>query len=76
LSLWTRMARSPKAPGHEGPPKESNDSHQLTKATPKDSSSGRDSRFGLARPVLVRIQKGGIEPSWLGARQKPAQNRP
>jgi hypothetical protein len=43
-----------KAPGHEGPLKESNDSHQLTNAIPKGLSSGRDSRFGLARPVLDR----------------------
>ena len=40
-----------KAPGHEGPHKESNDSHPLTKATPKGLSTDRDSRFGLARPV-------------------------
>jgi hypothetical protein len=39
-----------KAPGHEGPHKESNDSHQFTNAP--NFSNGRDSRFGLARPVL------------------------
>ena len=42
-----------KAPGHEGPHKESNDSHQFTNASPKDLSSGRDSRLGLARPALL-----------------------
>jgi hypothetical protein len=34
-------------PDRVGTLKESNDSHQLTKATPKGLSSGRDSRFGL-----------------------------
>jgi hypothetical protein len=33
--------------------KESNDSHPLTKANPKGLSNGRDSRFGLARPLLA-----------------------
>src|ERR1700679_1547602 len=35
-----------KAPGHEGPHKESNDSHQGMGATPKGFSNGRDSHFG------------------------------
>jgi hypothetical protein len=39
------------APDRVATLKESNDSHQLTKAAPMDSSNGRDSRFGLARPV-------------------------
>jgi len=37
-----------------GTAKESNDSHQPAIATPKGFSNGRDSRFGLTRPVLER----------------------
>jgi hypothetical protein len=41
-------------PDREGPLKESNVSHRLTRATPMDSSNGRDNRFGLARLVHER----------------------
>jgi hypothetical protein len=40
-----------KAPGHEGPYKESNECHRVTITTPNGLSSGRDSGFALARPV-------------------------
>jgi hypothetical protein len=51
---WTyRLVRERSREAQRRRLKESNDSHLGTKATPKDSSNGRDSRFGLARPVQV-----------------------
>jgi hypothetical protein len=56
----------PKRSGHKnpdraGPLKDSNDSHLLSRANPIALSNGRDSRFGLARPVLACV--GGIDSS-------------
>jgi hypothetical protein len=58
-----------KAPGHQGPHKESNDSHQFTNATPKGFSNGRDSRFGLARADASHVQpleKSHRAAKWAG----------
>ena len=57
-----------KAPGHEGPLKELNDSLPLTKATPKGLSTDRDSRFirrcALHCAALSLLLASPGWPSW------------
>jgi len=46
-----------KTPDHEGPRKELNETHQKAEDARGKGSTGRDSGFGLARPVQLQNEE-------------------